>query len=94
MTLLSWRHLGNVGSSREKRIWVIRGKEIKAKRNSRKRPSFLRRRNEKRKKKRRANKCPVLPDDLCVLSAGCWWSTTSWRSDWQPPGVVVVPGFP
>ncbi len=86
MTSLSRRHLGNAGSNKEKRIWAIRGKEIKAKRNSRKRPSLVRRTNEKRKKKRRTNKCPVLPGDLCVLSAGCWCSTTSWRSDWQPPG--------
>ncbi len=77
MTLLSRRHLGNVGSSKEKRIWVIREKEIKAKRNSRKRPSLVRRKNEKREKKRRTNKCPVLSGDLCVLSAGCCCSTTS-----------------
>jgi hypothetical protein len=25
----------------------------------------------------------VLSGHLCVLSAGCWCSTTSWRSDWQ-----------
>ncbi len=86
MTLLSRRHWGNVGSSKEKRIWVIKGNEIKAKRNIRKRPSLVRRTNEKRNKRRRTNKCPVLSGDLCVLSAGCWCSTTSWRSDWQPPG--------
>ncbi len=86
MTLLSRRHFGNVGSSKEKRIWVIREKEIKAKRNSRRRPSLVRRENEKRKEKRRTNKCPVLSGELCVLPAGCWCSMTSSRSDWQPPG--------
>lgn len=60
MTLLSRRHLGNVGSSKEKRIWVIREKEIKAKRNSRKRENLVRRTNEKRSKTRRTEKCPVL----------------------------------
>ena len=74
MTLLSRRHLGNVGSSKEKRIWVIRAKEIKAKRNSRKRPSLVRRQKEKREEKRRTNKYPVLSGDLCVVSAGCWCS--------------------
>ena len=94
MTLLSRRHLGNVGSSKEKRIWVIKGKKIKAKRNSRKRPSLVRRTNEKRKKKRRTNKCRVLSGDLCVLSAGCWCSTTNLRSDWQPPGGRGRPRIP
>ena len=62
--MLSGRHLGNVGSRKEKRIWVIREKEIKAKRKSRKRHSLVRRTNERRKmkrKKRRTNRCPVLP---------------------------------
>ena len=92
MKLLSRCHWENVGSSKEKRIWVIRAREIKAKRNSRKRLSSVRRKNEKRKKKRRTNKCPVLSGDLCVLSAGCWCSTTSWRSDWQPAGGRGRPG--
>ena len=59
----SRRHLGNVGSSKEKRIWVIRVKEIKAKRNSRQRPSLVRRTNEKRRKRRRTHKWPVLSCD-------------------------------
>ncbi len=46
---------------------MIKGKEIKAKRNSRKRRSLLRRKNDKRKKRRRTNKCSVLSGDLCVL---------------------------
>ncbi len=33
-------------SNKEKRIWVIRGKKTKAKRNNRKRPSLLKRKNE------------------------------------------------
>ena len=72
MTLLSRRHLGDVGSGKEKRIWAIRGKEIKARRNSRKRPSLVRRKNERRKEKRRTNRCPVLSGDSRDLSAGCW----------------------
>ena len=83
MRLLSRRHLGNVDSSKEKRIWVIRGKKIKARRNSRRRASLVRRKNERRRKKRRTNKCPVLSGDLCVLSTGCWCSTASWRNDWH-----------
>jgi len=63
VTLLSRRHLGNVGSSKEKRIWVIREKEIKARRNSRKRQSLVRRTNEKRRKTRRTETCPVLPGE-------------------------------
>ncbi len=50
--MLSRPHLGNVDSSKEEQIWVIREKEIKARRNSRKRPSLVRRTNEERKKKR------------------------------------------
>ena len=91
MKLLSRCHFGNVGSSKEKRIWGIRVREIKAKRKSRKRPSSARRTNEKRKKTRRANKCPVLTVDLCVLQAGCRCSTTSWRPsvDRGPPGIPL-----
>jgi len=33
-------------SNKEKQIWVIRGKETKAKRNNRKRPSLVHRKNE------------------------------------------------
>jgi len=33
-------------SRKEKQIWAIRGKEIKAKRNNRKRPSLIQRKNE------------------------------------------------
>ena len=94
MTLLSRPHLGNVDSSKEEQIWVIREKEIKARRNSRKRPSLVRRTNEERKKKRRTNKCPVLSGVPCVLSSGCWCSTTCWRSDWQPPGSRRRPRIP
>ena len=54
--MLSGRHLGNVGSRKEKRIWVIREKEIKAKRKSRKRHSLVRRTNERRKMKRKEKK--------------------------------------
>ena len=81
MTLLSRCHLGNVGSSKEKRIWVIRGREIKAKRNSRKRPSLVRRTNEKRRKKRRTNRCPVPSGDAMPLGTAVssmdYWSLTS-----------------
>ena len=93
MTLLSRRHLGNVGSSLEKRIWVIKGKEIKAKGNCRKRPSLVRRTNEKRKATRK-NKYPVPAASLCVLSAGSWCSTMSRRSDCQPPGGRGRPRIP
>ena len=50
-------------SSKEKQIWVIKEKKIKAKGNNRKRPSLVQRKNENWKKKRR-NKCPVLSGDL------------------------------
>ncbi len=60
-------------SSKEKQIWVIRGKKIKAKGNNRKRPTLVQRKNENWKKKRR-NNCPVLSgdpksstEDLCQL---------------------------
>ncbi len=66
MTLLSRHHSGNVGSSKEKRIWVIRGNEIKARRNSRRRPSLVRRKNEKIKEKRRTNKPFGTPPPLAV----------------------------
>jgi hypothetical protein len=36
----------NSFSSKEKQIWVIRGKKIKAKRNNRKRPNLLQRKSE------------------------------------------------
>ena len=52
--------MGNVGSSKEKRIWATREKKIKARRNSKKRHSLVRRRNEKRKKTKRTSRCPVL----------------------------------
>ncbi len=51
-------HLGNPDSNKEKQIWVIREKKTKARRNNRKRPSLIQRKNENRKKKRR-NKCPI-----------------------------------
>jgi len=50
-------------SSKEKQIWVIKGKKIKAKGTNRKRPSLIQRKNENWKEKRR-NKCPVLSGDL------------------------------
>ena len=53
----------NSFSNKEKQIWVIRGKKTKAKRNNRKRPSLIQRKNENWKRKRR-NKCPVLFGDL------------------------------
>ena len=62
--MLSRPHLGNVDSSKEEQIWVIREKEIKARRNSRKRPSMIQRKNENGKKKRRRNKCPVLSGEI------------------------------
>ena len=43
---------------------MIREKEIKAKRNNRKRPSLIQRKNEKLKKKRRITKCPALSGDF------------------------------
>ncbi len=43
---------------------MIKGKKIKAKRNSRKRPSVIKRKNENEKKKRRVNKCPVLSGEI------------------------------
>ncbi len=52
--------MGVQGSRKEKRIWVIRENEIRAKRNSRKRHSLVRRTNERRKKKRRTHRFPVL----------------------------------
>ena len=58
--MLSRHHLGNLGSSKEKRIWATKEKKIRARRNNRKRHSLVRRTNEKRKEKRRTNRCPVL----------------------------------
>ena len=43
---------------------MIRGKKIKARRNSKKRPSMIQRKNENGKKKRRRNKCPVLSGEI------------------------------
>jgi len=40
---------------------VIRGKKIKVRGKARKRRSVAQRKNEKRKRKRRIHKCPVLP---------------------------------
>jgi len=51
----SWRESF---SGKEKRIWVTREEEIKAKGNSRKRARLIQRKNENWKKKRRINKCP------------------------------------
>ena len=50
-------------SSKEKQIWVIRGKKIRAKGKNRKRPSLIQRKSENLKKKR-SNKCPLLSGDL------------------------------
>jgi len=72
VTSLGRRHLGYVGSSKEKRIWVIREKEIKARRNSRKGPSLVRRTNEKGKKKRRTNKWPVLSGEASSGNEPAW----------------------
>jgi len=47
-------------SSKEKQIWVIREKRIKAEGNNRKRPILVKRKNEKGKKRRKINKGPVL----------------------------------
>ncbi len=44
----------------EKQKWVTREVKIKAKGNIRKRPSVVQRKNEKRKEKRRINKCTPL----------------------------------
>ena len=78
--LPSRRRLGNFGSSKEKRIWVIREEEIRERRNSRRNPSLLRRKNARRKRTRRTNNSPVLSGDHCVLAADCWCSTTNWRT--------------
>ena len=57
-------------SSKEKQIWVIREKRIKAKGNNRKRPSLIQRISENWKKKRRINKGPLLSgDDLSLINA-------------------------
>ena len=45
-------HLGNADSNKEKQIWVIREKKTKARRNNKKRPCLIQRKNENRKKKR------------------------------------------
>jgi hypothetical protein len=52
-------------SSKEKQIWVIREKRIKAEGNNRKRPRKIQRKNEDWKKKRRINKYPVLFGFIC-----------------------------
>ena len=74
MTLLRRRHLENVGSSKDKRIWVTRENETKARRNIRKRHSLVRRINEKRKKKRRINRCPALSGDLKLEGADRYYA--------------------
>ncbi len=52
-------HLGNPDSNKEKQIWVIREKKTKARRNIKKRPSLIQRKNENRKKKRSLKKGPL-----------------------------------
>jgi len=47
-------------SNTEEQTWVIRGKKIKVRGKNRKRRSLAQRKNEKRKRKRRIDKCPVL----------------------------------
>ena len=54
-------------SRKEKQIWAIRAKEIKAKRNNRKRPSLVQKKNESRSKKRRINKCPAADKSDVVI---------------------------
>ena len=55
--------MGNVGSSKEKRIWATREEKTRARRNSKKRYSLVRRTSEKRRKRRRTSRCPVLADE-------------------------------
>ena len=51
----------SVDSSKEQRIWVTKGKRTKAKRNSRKKPSVLQRKNDKGKRNRKTLRCLVEP---------------------------------
>jgi hypothetical protein len=54
----------NSFSRKERQKWVTKGKKTRAKGNNGKRPSLIRRKSEKRKKKRRTDKCPALSGDL------------------------------
>ncbi len=44
--------IGDPGSNKEKQLWVTREKKTKARRNNKKRPCLIQRKNENRKKKR------------------------------------------
>ena len=45
--------LGKPDTNKEKHIWLIREREIKARRNNKKRPNSIQRKNENRKEKRK-----------------------------------------
>ncbi len=81
----------NPDSNKEKQIWVIREKKTKAGGNNRKRPSLIQRKNENRKKIRRKNKRPVLPQDSSLrLCRGTHAILCRARSASGPPESVTA----
>ena len=53
LTAIGRSNLGNPDSNKEKQIWVIREKKTKVRRNIRKRPGLIQRKNENRKKEKK-----------------------------------------